>query len=120
MFKSTIAQRKAAKMWRIRNPEKSKESKRISQSKHQRTYKNANLKFNFGITIEDYEEMLINQNDCCKICKRHKSQFKRSLHVDHNHKTGKIRGILCVKCNTGLSFIENTDFFHEALNYLKE
>ena len=43
--------------------------------------------------------MLKKQNNCCAICKKHKSKFARSLAVDHDHSTGEIRGLLCFWCN---------------------
>lgn len=58
-----------------------------------------NLKRKFGITLEQYEELLVKQNYSCAICERHEDQFKIKLAVDHDHKTGRIRGLLCTACN---------------------
>lgn len=57
------------------------------------------LKRMYGITVEQYETLLTKQNNSCAICKRHESEFKTRLAVDHNHKTGAIRGLLCNYCN---------------------
>lgn len=57
------------------------------------------LKTTYGIGLEQYEQLLEQQNHCCKICQRHSSEFKRRLAVDHNHFTGEIRGLLCDYCN---------------------
>lgn len=74
------------------------------------------LKSNYGITEEEYALMLENQDRRCAIC--HKKTSKR-LHVDHDHKTGKIRGLLCQKCNHGLGqFNDDTDLLHRASEYL--
>lgn len=63
--------------------------------------------------------MLKQQNDCCKICKKHKSLFKTHLHVDHDHSTGKIRGLLCQKCNQGIGyFYESIASLQNAIKYL--
>lgn len=51
------------------------------------------------MTLQEYEEKLLRQNNACDICKKPATAFKRSLAVDHNHKTGKVRGILCMYCN---------------------
>lgn len=59
----------------------------------------AHLKRQFGITVEQYEELLASQNECCAICERHSSEFKTRLAVDHDHVTGRIRGLLCTYCN---------------------
>lgn len=78
------------------------------------------LKKLFNLTIEDYDRMFKNQNGKCKICKRHQDEFKQRLSVDHNHLTGKVRGLLCSKCNIALGTIENTKFYLKLLQYLEE
>lgn len=57
-----------------------------------------------GITNEDYERMLAEQCGVCAICG--KPPKSKRLHVDHNHKTLKVRGLLCYSCNTKLAFVE--------------
>lgn len=57
------------------------------------------LRRNFGITIEQYDEMFDRQKGCCAICERHQDNFSKRLAVDHNHITGEIRGLLCNYCN---------------------
>jgi len=54
----------------------------------------------------NYNQLLVEQNNCCAICSRHKSNFKRDLDVDHCHKTGKVRGLLCVPCNTSMGLLQ--------------
>jgi hypothetical protein len=54
---------------------------------------------NYGITEEQYLAQLKKQKDCCGLCGKHKSHFSYNLHQDHDHKTGKNRGILCFYCN---------------------
>ncbi|MCH8329663.1 MAG: hypothetical protein IIB81_04705, partial [Nanoarchaeota archaeon] len=61
----------------------------------QRAY---NLK-QYGLTIEDYNNMFIEQGGCCGICGTHQSKLKLRLAVDHDQKTGKVRGLLCNNCN---------------------
>lgn len=53
----------------------------------------------YGITLEQYEELLEKQDHKCAICDKHKDEFKINLAVDHNHITGEIRGLLCAYCN---------------------
>ncbi|KKN66086.1 hypothetical protein LCGC14_0475640 [marine sediment metagenome] len=66
-----------------------------------------NIKIRYGMTIEDYNKIFIKQNGCCAICGRQQSKQKRRLSVDHNHKTGQIRGLLCQSCNAHLAWLEN-------------
>lgn len=76
------------------------------------------LKHEYGITPEAYEQLKISQNGACAICK---TVPKAALHVDHNHVTNKIRGLLCVKCNTGLgSFSDDTLRLRLAADYLEK
>jgi DNA-directed RNA polymerase subunit RPC12/RpoP len=54
----------------------------------------------------------------CKICKRHADEFKKGLVVDHNHKTGKVRALLCTNCNSQLHVLENKELYDKYMNYL--
>ena len=76
------------------------------------------LKRLYNITLEEYEQKLKEQNYCCAICKRHQSKFKKKLHVDHNHKTGKVRDLLCAGCNVDVSVVE--DRLKELQEYLNK
>lgn len=51
----------------------------------------------YNLTVEEYRDMLIKQGNLCKICRS--PPGKRSLHIDHCHTTGKVRGLLCCNCN---------------------
>lgn len=82
--------------------------------------KNKHLK-KYGITIEDYHEMFKKQEGRCRICKKHQSEEKVALSVDHCHTTGKVRGLLCMGCNTAIgSFKDNLELLTAAIEYLKE
>lgn len=71
----------------------------------------------YNISLEDYKSMSIAQNNRCIICGR---TSKKRLVVDHDHKTGAVRGLLCNYCNTGLgSFMDNISFLESAIQYLK-
>ena len=72
----------------------------------------------YGITIDDYDRILKEQGGGCNICGR--PPKKRRLHVDHNHITGKVRGLLCMKCNRGLSwFNDSPELLREAARYVE-
>lgn len=79
---------------------------------------NRNLFLNFGISYEYFLKMRNDQNNLCKICGQ--PEERRNLSVDHCHKTGKIRGLLCSKCNTALGlFGDNVKSLLSAIEYLK-
>jgi len=66
--------------------------KEIDRAKH--------LKRCYGLSILEWDKVYEKQKGCCLICGRHQSELGRVLQVHHNHKTGKVKGLLCVKCNT--------------------
>lgn len=77
------------------------------------------LKVIYNITLEEYNEMFIKQEQCCLGCKQHRSLLKRDLCVDHCHTTGKVRGLLCDNCNKTLGLIkDNKDTLLNLINYL--
>lgn len=85
-----------------------------------RRYKNQWLQKLYGITIEDFEEMLIAQNYQCAICDSEISLFSNKTNVDHCHKTGRVRGLLCSGCNSLLALAKDSkDILLNAINYLK-
>jgi hypothetical protein len=71
--------------------------------------------------LKTFNQMLSNQNGCCTICNRHYSEFKTGLHVDHDHKTKKVRALLCTSCNQGLGrFREIPELLENAAAYLRQ
>ena len=81
--------------------------------------KNNELQRRFGITLEDYNKMLEDQNGCCKICNVHHTEEKQALSVDHCHTTQKIRGLLCNTCNRAIGLLkDNTETLQKAIEYL--
>ena len=73
----------------------------------------------YGITLEEYNQMFNEQEGKCKICGRHQSEMKQVLCVDHDHLTGRVRGLLCKYCNVMLGHAHDSpDFFQSAKNYL--
>jgi 5-methylcytosine-specific restriction endonuclease McrA len=94
--------------WHKRNPEKSWEI-------HRRNH----LKRNFGITPQDYERMLADQGGVCAICKTQPK--KRLLDVDHDHETDRIRGLLCIHCNTALGRVRDSIIvLRSMIDYLEK
>jgi hypothetical protein len=96
-----------AAKWRSRNPDK----------QHA-----ADIKRLYGIPIEEYNRLLTEQACGCKICgKQHDPTAKRGrLYVDHDHTTGKIRGLLCGACNSALGYFEDKiEIMLKAIDYIK-
>lgn len=87
--------------------------------------KSEDLRQLYGITIQDYDAMVKAQNKLCAICKNkeyvfnHVSQKTQRLSVDHDHATGKIRGLLCTRCNKALGlFFDDPALLTAATEYL--
>lgn len=87
--------------------------------KQEYSVRNKNSKFDFkkhkyNIEKHEYNQLVEKQNGLCKICLN-----KRNLCVDHDHKTGKIRGLLCHKCNLAIGLLEdNISSMTNAIKYL--
>jgi hypothetical protein len=72
----------------------------------------------YGLTEDQYHAMYEAQNECCKICGD--VMLPERVHVDHSHQTNKVRGLLCLGCNTGIgSFAERPDALRAAAAYLE-
>jgi len=67
--------------------------------------KRAKLRYNFNMSIEEFKNLKIRQGYKCKVCNKSFSNSKQT-HIDHCHKTGKIRGVLCSSCNTFIGKLE--------------
>lgn len=64
----------------------------------------------YNLTPEGYNELFTNQQGVCPGCERHQNDFDRRLVVDHDHKTGKVRGLLCMTCNLILGYAMDDPF----------
>ena len=79
----------------------------------------SNRKRQYGMTPEMIEQMLASQNGCCAICRDDKPGGRGHWHIDHDHETGQVRGLLCQRCNSGLGFFrDNITILEGAINYL--
>ena len=105
--------------------EMTREEAKIYARKYNHTDKTRNRKYlkTYGITLDDYNRMLEEQNHACKICLQPEvikvnGKVKR-LSVDHCHKTGKVRGLLCQRCNTTLGqYEDNPVLMKNLISYL--
>jgi hypothetical protein len=109
-----------ARRWQQANPERVNEYYRARRLEPEvkRRERAGHLKRKYGMTIEQYDAMLEAQGGGCFICARPPRE-DISLHVDHDHSTGKVRGILCFRCNNALAdFQEDVRLLAKAANYL--
>jgi hypothetical protein len=104
-----------------------KDCKKIYTEKRKIYQKNIRLISEYGITIDDYNLMLLEQNHVCCICKKHeniihyKTKMPKELSVDHCHSTGKVRGLLCSKCNIVIgNALDDISILESAILYLKK
>ena len=105
--------RQGTKNWYRDNPEKAK-SQRLKR---------------YGIDLDGYNALRKQQNYCCVICEVHETEVSQgrattpdtALHVDHDHATGKVRGLLCTNCNIILGkCYDKIETLNKAIQYLKE
>ena len=80
------------------------------------------LKRSYGMTFEEFDAMLSDQGNCCAICKTKQPGGRaQRFNVDHNHKTGEVRGLLCKSCNIALGEVkENIHTLQAMIEYLNE
>lgn len=105
----------AGAKWAKENPKKSYESIRGRQLKHK-----------YGISLEDYKELWEKQQYKCAICEGTENattgdRRNWNFAVDHDHETGKVRGLLCNNCNRGLGLLQdNPELLRKAANYVEQ
>lgn len=92
------------------------QKKRYQEDRARR--KNYALQRRYGITVAQFDAMLVEQGGACAICKT-TVPGKRGFHIDHDHVTGEIRALLCGWCNSGLGqFRDNPEVMAAAIQYL--
>lgn len=95
--------------WRVENPERWS----FKQREH--------MLRRYGLTVEEYADLLAGQDGCCAICKSPdpRTRGRKVFAVDHDHATGAVRGLLCMICNTGIGGLaDNPVLVAQALAYL--
>lgn len=112
-------ERNYKKLYYQKNKEKVKEYKKRKKV-HIKNYQKGYRLRKYELTIEKYNEMLLGQNNCCKICLTPKFNNGKRLAVDHCHKTGKIRGLLCESCNRAIGLLkDDVVVLENAIKYIK-
>jgi len=73
----------------------------------------------YGLTLIEYNQMFVKQKNCCAICNKEFAS-KKGTHIDHCHKTNKVRALLCSSCNTAIGLLkESPENLKSALRYIK-
>lgn len=104
----------------IRRKEQERKNAIVKKYSSKNRSKESFLRNKWKLTIDDFESMMNKQDRKCAICGKREDEMKRGFHIDHNHATGKIRGLLCLNCNTGLGmFKDNPKLISKAKEYLE-
>ena len=106
--------------WRAKNKDTYNRKMREYQAEHKDNRRDCDYKRTYGITLEDFNTRLREQGNVCAICKKANKSTKRHFAVDHNHKTGEIRGILCYGCNRALHILDSEELLIAAIEYLNK
>jgi hypothetical protein len=116
-----VAAKQRTKRWQLANPERyaANQARFRASGGKKIADRRSHLKRKYGITLEQYDAMLASQSGGCGICGRDPSD-RISLHVDHDHRTGRIRGLLCFPCNNALGdFDDDPSLLRAALRYVE-
>jgi hypothetical protein len=132
---NTERQKELVRIWKKKNPEKEKAYcqksylKNIERAKrtgkkwylnNKQKVRGYGIKKKFNLTLEEYDIIFLKQEGKCKICNSHQSELKKILAIDHDHKTGVVRGLLCESCNKGIGFLkDNIEYLSNAIQYLE-
>jgi len=126
------AHRRRCDSWKLRNVAKVKEQARVGgiirrhRMREEGTlsalYRKHDLSRHYGVTPEWFDAKLAEQGGGCAICGALENNAKnRKMHVDHNHKTGENRGILCHRCNTALERVDSVpEWIPKVVQYLQK
>lgn len=109
-----------SRVWRLENLERSRENSKKYQKEHPEQLLKWQLK-KYRLTLQDHEKLLKRSNDRCEICgSKTSTKGKSRLSIDHDHDTGKVRGLLCNSCNLGIGHLRhNSNLLLKAIEYLK-
>jgi len=97
-----------------------KKTKEKDPQKYAEMRRKNKLKKKYNLTLENFNVLKIKQKSSCAICKN-KLKIGNGTHVDHCHKTGDVRGLLCNSCNRGIGYLQDSiEILKSAVNYLKK
>lgn len=101
--------------------QRTKKSRQDKPEKHAYYGWKSRIKGTYGITEQEYSKMFLDQEGKCGICFSALIFRDRATHIDHNHETGIVRGLLCHNCNTAIGLLkEDTEIMKNAIKYMSE
>ena len=106
----------------LSNPENIEKSRAYAREYHRKNPQRQRDRLfkKYGITAQQYDEMLLSQNGGCAICGKEKNGKKMNFVIDHNHLTGNVRALLCTQCNAGIgNFMDSPSLLRQAATYLE-
>ena len=102
------------------NHTKSKAWKQNNKEAYQESQRNSKRKLRYGLSEKEFLTLYKSQAGCCAICYTPLAVSGKDTHIDHSHTTGKVRGLLCNNCNTGIGkFNENIAALRRAVFYIE-
>jgi len=106
--------------WRLANPDKARQYSRSHYLKNPARARDRELQRLYGLTFAEYTAMVLAQKGRCALCGTRPKPGQKSLCVDHDHATGKVRELLCVKCNRFVGLLEkDPDLTYNVIEYLE-
>lgn len=112
---------KYRKRWARKNRDHIRQHAKEYNAKRGHVIRVKDLRIKYGLTPIQYDAMMIAQNHRCAICGKTPQENGKYLTIDHCHKTKKVRGLLCYRCNTGLaSFKDELPLVVNAMTYLQQ
>jgi len=113
-YKDALARRESQRRRYRVNREKINSAERRRRAENPQAFRETKLRHRYGITHEQYAALLESQDGLCALCRE-----RAAVDIDHDHKTGKVRAMLCRACNIGIGFFqENADLLRAAIEYL--
>ena len=89
-------------------------------NREEESVRNDRFLFLYGITTKDYNVYFTKQEGCCAICGVHQADLTKEFVVNTCHTTDRVKGLLCVKCNSGLgNFKDSVEILEKAIKYLE-
>lgn len=97
------------------------DSRKANPDRHAKYDWKSKIRTAYGLTEEQYVDLYVSQNGCCAVCKSVIALKGKQTHIDHDHETLEVRGLLCHGCNTAIGlFKESTESMKNAINYLEK